>query len=141
MPKSAASNRAVPPVASPPTKAPPGEPPEDVCFHFKGWTGPRSPRGGRNECDRYSKRAPDRSQAEALQRSEGFSPARGGQAGGQLRVWPELMVTLREGDNQPGPHGERQFVHWDGFSWGMEAWSGQRSDAQAPVDLREESCA
>jgi hypothetical protein len=26
----------------------------------------------------------------------------------------DMMVTLREGDNKPGKHAERVYVHWDG---------------------------
>jgi hypothetical protein len=39
----------------------------------------------------------------------------------------DMMVTLREGDNKPGRHAERVYVHWDGANgeW-TRGMSGRR---------------
>ena len=107
----APSDRATSPAAA--AKPPPGEPPEDVLLRFL-----------KEEYDEINRAGGMKAVVSATGREILLKPklysgrkdscrpvAR--EPEGSYECGLSLMVTLREGDNKPGQHAERQFVHWD----------------------------
>ncbi len=116
VPKSAASSRAAPPVASPPTKAPPGEPPEDVLLRFQKDEYDEITRAGGMNVTVTASGRQIVLKPKLYSGQKDYCRPVAGEPEGSYVCGLSLMVTLREGDNQPGQHGERQFVHWDGVA-------------------------
>lgn len=97
-------------------KPPPGEPPEEVLLRFQ-----------KEEYDEINRAGGMKVTVSASGRQIVLMPKLYGGRKDYCRAVPrepegsyecglDLMVTLREGDDKPGQHGERQFVHWDGVA-------------------------
>lgn len=106
-------DRGASPAASSIRKPPLGEPPEDVLLRFQ-----------KEEYDEITRAGGMRVTVSASGRQIVLKPKLysgqkescrpvPGEPEGSYECGLNLMVTLREGDDQPGQHGERQFVHWD----------------------------
>lgn len=93
---------------------PPGEPPEDVLLRFQA-----------QEYEEINRAGGMKVTVSASGRQLVLKPKLHSGRKDSCRTVPnepagsyecglDLMVTLREDDREPGQHGERQFVHWDG---------------------------
>lgn len=111
--KTATPDRLTSPPAARAGKPPPGEPPEDVLLRFQ-----------KEEYDEINRAGGMKVVVSATGREILLKPKLYSGRKDSCRPVPRepegsyecglsLMVTLREGDNKPGQHAERQFVHWD----------------------------
>lgn len=97
-------------------KLPPGEPPEDVLLRFQEEEYDEINRAG------GLKLVVSATGREVVLKPKLYSGRKDScqpvphEPEGSYECGLSLMVTLREGDNRPGQHGERQFVHWDGVA-------------------------
>lgn len=101
------------PAAAHTVHPPPGEPPEDVLLRFQKEEYDEINRAG------GMKVVVSATGREILLKPKLYSGRKDScrpvprETAGSYECGLSLMVTLREGDNKPGQHAERQFVHWD----------------------------
>jgi hypothetical protein len=113
---STSSDRSTSPTSTPTMTAPPGEPPEDVLLRFQKDEYDEITRAGGMKVTVTASGHQILLKPKLYSGRKDYCRPVPREPEGSYECGLSLIVTLREGDNQPGQHGERQFVHWDGVA-------------------------